>query len=127
MRHTPIRVAMAMPLTGFDEEPSSPVMRDETTEKKKPNTMMATAERTRHAEAGHGLELGQERHEHGQGHRAAEHDRDRDVALRAALRPAPPAPVSRRSRKEARKLSMIVGIAFTRLMMPPAATAPAPM
>ena len=31
------------------------------------------------------------------------------------------------SRKEARKLSMIVGMAFTRLMIPPAATAPAPM
>src|SRR5687768_2105125 len=46
MRQTPIRVAMAMPLTGFDDDPSSPVMREETTEKKKPKTMMATAEMT---------------------------------------------------------------------------------
>ena len=35
---------MAMPLTGFEEDPSSPVMREETTEKKKPNTTMMAAE-----------------------------------------------------------------------------------
>ena len=44
MRHVPISVAMAMPLTGLDEEPSSPVMREDTTEKKKPNTTMMAAE-----------------------------------------------------------------------------------
>jgi hypothetical protein len=40
---------------------------------------------------------------------------------------ASPAERSFKSRNEARKLSMMVGIAFTRLMIPPAATAPAPM
>ena len=49
---------MAMPLTGFDEEPSSPVMREETTEKKKPKTMMATAERTAIPRPGHRLAAG---------------------------------------------------------------------
>ena len=102
---------MAMPLTGFEDEPSSPVMREETTEKKKPKTMMATAERTRDPEPGHRLELGQEGHEEGEGERAAEDDRDRQVALGAPLLPraAPPA-ASCRSRNDARKLSMMVGM-----------------
>ena len=117
-----------MPLTGFDEEPSSPVMREETTEKKKPKTMIAIAERRATPNPGHHLELGQEGHEEGEGHRAPEHHRDRDVALGPAPWLAPcPAEVRRRSRKDARKESRMVGIAFARLMIPPAATAPAPM
>src|SRR3954469_20919302 len=40
-------VAMVMPLTGFEEVPMSPTMRDDTVTKKKPKTMMRTARRTR--------------------------------------------------------------------------------
>ncbi len=36
-------VATVMPEMGFDEEPISPVMRDETTTKKKPKSMMRIA------------------------------------------------------------------------------------
>ena len=48
-------------------------------------------------------------------------------SVRRLLRRPRPRRRSFRSRNEARKLSMIVGIALMRLMMPPAATAPAPM
>ena len=122
-----MRVAMAMPLTGFDDEPSSPVIREDTTEKKKPNTMIATADRTAMPTPGTAWSCGRNDMKSGQGQRSAEHDRDRDVALGAPpLGTASPAR-RRRSRNDARKLSTMVGMALTRLMIPPAATAPAPM
>ena len=39
-------VAMVIPEIGFDEEPMSPVMRDDTVAKKKPKTRISTAART---------------------------------------------------------------------------------
>ena len=41
-----ISVAMVMPEIGFDDEPMSPVMRDETVAKKNPKTRMSTAATT---------------------------------------------------------------------------------
>ena len=102
-------------------------MREETTEKKKPKTMMATADRSATPKPGTTWSWGRNVMK-----RARATDppsttvmgRSRSVRSRAS---PPPCDVSRRSRKEARKESMIVGRAFTRLMIPPAATAPAPM
>ena len=106
---------MAIPLTGFDDEPSSPVMREETTEKKKPKHDDGDRGDDADPEAGDGLQLRQEGHEEGERERAAEHDRDRDVPLGAApvLRRRPRA-VSLRSRNDARKLSMMVGMRLQR-------------
>ena len=122
-----MRVAMAIPLTGFEEEPSSPVIREETTEKKKPNTMIATAERTARPRPGTALSWGRKAMKTARATEppsTTEIGRSRSVRRRSARLARAE---SRRSRKEARKLSTMVGIAFTRLMIPPAATAPAPM
>ena len=127
IRHTPISVAMAMPLIGLDEEPSSPVMRDETTEKKNPKTMMDTAEIRAGPIPGTVRSCGRNDMNTA---RATDPMRTTEIGMSRSVRrrsSAPPIPVSRRSRNDARKLSMIVGIALTRLMIPPAATAPAPM
>ena len=117
---------MAMPLIGFEEEPSSPVMREETTEKKKPKSTIVIAERRLTPKPGTALSWGRNAMKSvsaSEPPRTSESGRSRSVRGRAAA----PSSESRRSRKEARKESMIVGIALTRLMMPPAATAPAPM
>ena len=84
---------MAMPLTGFDDEPSSPVMREETTEKKKPNTMMATAERTETPSPGTALSWGRKDMKRA---RATEPPSTTEIGMsrsvRALLaRPSPPA------------------------------------
>ena len=113
-----------MPEIGFDDEPISPVIRELTVTNRKPN-------RQDHGSAdgpARGIRGDQVR----SGHRAnkrqrAEHDeRKRHVVLRTAFagraalaceRPASRPPASRRSSGKARHM----------LMMPPAATAPAPM
>src|SRR5215471_15585713 len=43
--HVRISVAIVMPEIGFDDDPMSPVMRDETVTKKKPKMTMSTAAR----------------------------------------------------------------------------------
>ena len=40
MRHVPSRVAIVIPEIGFEDEPMSPTIRDDTATKKKPNTTM---------------------------------------------------------------------------------------
>ena len=120
-------VAMAIPLIGFDDEPSSPVIREETTAKKKPKTMMATAERMDTAIPGTALSWGRNAMKTASAiDPTSTIEMGMSLSVRRRCCPSPSA-VSRRSRKEARKLSTIVGMAFIRLMMPPAATAPAPM
>ena len=103
-------------------------MREETTEKKNPKTMMATAERIDTAKPGTALSWGRKAMNTA---RATEPPRTMEMGMSRSVRRCDVRPaasrVSRRSRKEARKLSMIVGMALTRLMIPPAATAPAPM
>ena len=48
MRHVPSSVAIVMPEIGFDEEPISPTMREDTATKKKPKTTMRTLTRSDH-------------------------------------------------------------------------------
>src|SRR5258706_11542064 len=97
-----IRVAMAIPLTGFEDEPSSPVMREETTEKKKPNTMIARAERKLMARPGTALSWGRKVMKAA---RAIEPPRTTEIGISRSVRgrrSGPPWLVSRRSRNEAR-------------------------
>src|SRR5688572_21957330 len=127
IRQTPMRVAMAMPETGLLDDPSSPVMREETTEKKNPKTMMATAEMAPIQNPGTALSWGRKDMKRA---RATEPPRTMEMGMSLSVRrfsAASPAEESFMSRKDARKLSRMVGSALTRLMMPPAATAPAPM
>src|SRR5438477_374856 len=44
MRHVAMIVAMVMPEIGFEDEPIIPTIRDETVTKKKPNTIIITAD-----------------------------------------------------------------------------------
>ncbi len=118
---------MAIPLIGFDELPSSPVIRDETTLKKKPKTRMARAERIPTPRPGTTRIWGRKLMK-----RIRRTDPPSTTVIgmsRSVRRRAAPSPRAafRKSRKEAPNDSTIVGRPFTRLMMPPAATAPAPI
>ena len=126
IRQVSSSVAMVMPEIGFDDEPISPVSRDETVTNRKPNSRIISAPRkpsklkpspscgTRH-----------QREHHAEA--AEQHDGHRQVALGAA-RPRPcRRRWPRRSRRPATIELKISGKARHMLMMPPAATAPAPM
>ncbi len=116
-------MATVMPEMGLDDEPISPVRREETVTKRKPKTMMRMAPR-RFPRWSWGISM--------------------MMAIRATMPPATslserswsvrataaPAPFPLRPLKSARppfKPCQIVGSERNRLMMPPAATAPAPM
>ena len=116
-----------MPLMGFDELPSSPVIREDTTEKKKPKTTIATADSTPIHTPGTARSCGRnDMNSTSTSEPATTTDSGRSRSVRG-LRSSPPCDRSWRSRNEERNESRIVGSAFSRLMMPPAATAPAPM
>ena len=116
-----------MPLTGFDEEPSSPVMREDTTEKKNPKITMMTAESSATNTPGTACSCGRNAMKSARPSEPKITSLKRQVALGAPRWGAVAVLVARRSRNDGRNESTMVGIAFTRLMMPPAATAPAPM
>ena len=125
--HTPMRVAMAMPLIGFDELPSSPVIRDDTTLKKNPNMRMARAERKPTPRPGTTRIWGRKLMTR---IRSNDPPRTTVIGMSRSVRGrlvASPRAVALRSRNDALKDSTMVGRAFSRLMMPPVATAPAPM
>ena len=118
---------MVMPEIGFDDEPTSPVRRDETVTNRKPNSRIMTAPRMPWKLKPEAQLRDRRQGEH-QGEAAEEDDGHRQVALgagrggRAAGRRWP-----RRSRRPETIEPMISGSARHMLMMPPAATAPAPM
>src|SRR5438093_1880023 len=101
IRQVPMRVAIAIPLTGFEDEPSSPVIRDETTEKKKPKTMIASAERRLTPRPGTALSWGRKVMKRA---RAIDPPSTIEIGMSRSVRgrASSPAPESRRSRKEAR-------------------------
>ena len=114
-------VATVMPEIGFDDEPISPVSREETVTNRKPSTTIRRRRRGSCAAAGASMIATIEREA------ADEHDLHREIAVgaqargraRRVRRGSPSGPRSR--------LPQIVGSERSRLMMPPAATAPAPM
>ena len=128
IRQVPMRVAMAMPLIGFDERAqlAGDARRDHGEEEAE-DTMIATADRRPTPSPGTAWSCGRKVMKSA---RASEPPSTSEIGRSRSVRGrrAPPRPSSaRRSRKDARKESRMVGIALMRLMMPPAATAPAPM
>ena len=118
-------VATVIPEIGFDDEPISPVSREETVTNRKPKMMISRAPSRFHCRWSWGTSMidGDQRDD------AADHELERHVLVGAQdRRRRPAAPV--RPRKSARpplRPCQIVGSERNRLMMPPAATAPAPM
>ena len=86
MTHVMISVAMVMPEIGFDEEPISPVMRDDTVAKKKPKSTIRIDDQDvalRRQPRRDGQEDGQEQ-------RPDQHHHHRHVAFGAQLHAAAP-------------------------------------
>src|SRR5215472_15849349 len=106
-----MRVAIAMPLIGQEEEPSSPVIRDETTEKKKPKTTIRVVARRFTVSAGISVMPRPS---------AALPRSTQEIGMsRSVLGASRPAFASFRSRNDEAKDSQIVGIARARLIRPP--------
>ncbi len=121
MRQVKRSVATVMPEIGFEEEPISPVNREETVTKRKPKRMMRSAPRMFMWSLGASMMTAR---------RATmpmpTSLSERSWSVRGVAIPALPC----RPFKSARppfKPCQIVGSERKRLMMPPAATAPAPM
>ncbi len=126
MRQVSSSVATVIPEIGFDDEPISPVRRDETVTKRKPKAMIITAPRM----ATTGLIC---RPNCGKSMIAAisammpmsTNFIERSWSVRGAEAEAACPP--RKSRMPPLSPCQMVGKLRKRLMMPPAATAPAPM
>ena len=118
--HVMMSVAIVMPEIGLEDDPISPVMRDDTVAKKKPNTMMRTDARMLPCVGSPGITI----RKIGEDERAAEDDGHRDVALGAQRPPPAAAPNPLRP---SRADEMIVGSVRPSVMRPAASTAPAPM
>ena len=128
-RHVSSSVATVMPEIGFDEEPISPVSREETVTNRKPNITMHTApnepvEAESQAQ-GRRSRQGDDQAQAAENRRTSQgRSRSRARHARALLlagrrmRRSPKAPCNER---------MINGSAWNMLMMPPVATAPAPI
>ena len=120
MAAVPIRAAMVIPEIGFALTPISPVMRDETTTKKKPKTMIRIAPRRLTASCGSRVSTSASaRAPTG----VTQIGRSTSVRRREPTSPRLP----RRSWKPERKAATMVGSDRTSAMMPAVATAPAPM
>ena len=116
------KVATVMPEMGLDDEPISPVRRDDTVTNKNPNTAMSSAPSRFMCSFGASVitvsrtkmpmptNLG-----------------GRSRSVRRVLAEASPRPAARASFKPSRKPAQMVGMERTRLTRPPAVTAPAPM
>ena len=119
--HVMISVAIVMPEIGFDEEPMSPVMRDETVAKKKPKTTIRIDDEDVALRRQPGIDGQEDR----QQQRSDQHDRHRDVAFgsQLACRRAPGAEILHASRDD----DTIVGSVRPSVIKPAASTAPAPM
>ena len=126
IRHVSSSVAMVMPEIGLLDEPTSPVSRDETVTNRNPNSRIITAPSMPHGvtpSPNDGTNIS-----------AAASPRlpnsttsiDRSRSVRA-VSSAPAARLARRSRNPDTIEARISGSARNMLMMPPAATAPAPM
>ena len=127
MRQVSSSVAMVMPEIGLDDEPISPVNREDTVTNRKPKTMMSSAPRRFILSVGTATMptmstmrpmptklMGRSRSVRG-------------MATASAGRAAASARPLRASRRPPTRPCQIVGSERTRLMMPPAVTAPAPM
>ena len=130
MRQTSKSVAMVMPEIGFDELPTSPVRRLDTVTKRKPKSrIIAAPSKPLEIQAEAQLrDGGEDEHE---AEAAPQDDGHRHVALgRGTARPAPVAAARgwRAGRAGPPTIEpKMSGSARNMLMMPPAATAPAPM
>ncbi len=126
IRQVKSSVATVMPEIGLEDEPISPVSREDTVTNRKPNTMMSSAPRKFMCSAGVAMMptmrtimpmptklMGRSRSVRGT-----------KAAVSARVASARP---ERKSRRPALRPCQIVGSERTRLMRPPAATAPAPM
>ena len=114
---------MVMPLTGFEEVPMSPTMREDTVTKKNPKTTMRTASRTRPPNVP-GRKGRKAMMSASARLPTSTMPMGRSRLVRAVDSvPAPP----RRLATLPRKAAMMVGSVLRRVMNPPAATAPAPI
>ena len=114
-------VATVMPLIGFDELPTSPVSRELTVTKRNPRTRMRTAPRMLILSEGANMQAMT---------RTAEPtpttQRGRSLSVRGIRTGVPPTPALRLFIPR-RAPPMMVGSDLKSEMIPPAATAPAPM
>ncbi len=120
-------VATVIPEIGFDDEPISPVSRDETVTNRNPKSgdHQGADDPPGHVDLGGKKPA---RRDHGdQGGRADADDPERQVAVGPARSTAPVAPDRARSPRPDLIEPRINGIACKRLITPPAATAPAPI
>ena len=116
----PISAAMVMPEIGLALTPISPVIRDETTTKKKPNTTISTAPSRLTASCGSKVSTSASTTAP-----TGVTQIGRSMSVRSRVAASPTLP--RRSWKPERNAETIVGSARTSAMMPADATAPAPM
>ncbi len=129
IRHVKSSVATVMPEIGLDDEPISPVRRDDTVTNRKPKSTMRPAPRTCMCRSGtqertacRGLVAQMA------ATRASVPTPTNHRGRSRSVRPVPPSPPTpRMSRTAERSEPMMSGRAWKRLMMPPAATSPAPM
>ena len=119
MRQVRSSVATVMPEMGFDDEPISPVSRLETVTNRKPNTTI------RSAPSRFMCSVGESRIAITSS--ATPPKTKRESRSRSVRRVLPPFPPPRTSRRPSFNPWMMMGSERTRLMMPAAATAPAPM
>ena len=113
-------VATVMPEMGFEEDPISPVSRDDTVTNRNPSTTISAAPTAFMCSAGASMIATISAR---QPNTTTFIDRSRSVRSREVVAAAPP----RKSFSPSSRLLQIVGSDRNRLMMPPAATAPAPM
>jgi hypothetical protein len=120
MAAVPMRAAMVMPEIGLALTPISPVMRDDTTTKKKPKITISTAPSRFTASCGSAVSSSASTTAP-----AGVIQIGRSVSVRSLEAVAPTLP--RRSANPERNADTIVGSERTKAMIPAAATAPAPM
>jgi hypothetical protein len=123
MRQVKRSVAIVMPEIGFDVEPISPVRREETVTKRKPNTTTSTAPTRFISSVGANVIAASSTTMP-----PATSFIGKSWSVRGTSRPAAvSARATRKSRSPSRIPRQMVGSDSTRLINPPAATAPAPM
>ncbi len=111
---------MVMPESGQDDEPTSPVMREETTENRKPSTRISSAPARFMWKAGTAQMTPTSSSEPA----ASSHT---GVSRSVRSVPAPPAAPPKSELADARMDETMDGSARSSAKMPPMATAPAPM